>query len=455
MSNPALPQQRDLWNELDRNAPLEELKTAVPGPNSLEYARLLADFEAREVTYLSPVFPVFWDSAAGAIVTDADGNRFLDLSSAFGVAALGHNHPKVVEAVAAQAGRLLHGMGDVHPTSVRAQLLARLAVLTPGALRHGYLGLNGGDAVEFARKTALLTTGKPGSIHYSGAYHGLSYGTLEIAGLPRFREPFAAQLAAVSTELPYPAAGTTTLAEAVAQVETALAADPRIGMIIIEPIAGRAGTLVPVPGYLPALRRLAQAHGAVLVFDEIYTGFGRTGSWFACEDEGAIPDILCLGKALGGGMPLSAAIGTVDVMNAWPASRGEALHTATFLGSPPACAAALAVLRELERLALPQRAHELGERLGHTLRSLGARIAAKSQLKPQVRGRGFMWALDLGDAEIAIRAVTQALAMGLIVLPQGASGSAIAITPPLTIAHRQLDRALSLLESAIFRALAP
>ena len=169
----------------------EALVTEIPGPRSRALAADLARYEAPGVTYLGPDFPVFWERASGALIVDVDGNRYLDLTSAFGVAATGHSNPRVVAAVTAQAARLVHGMGDVHPTEVRTRLLRRLAELAPGDLCKTYLATSGAEAVEFALKTALLATGKPRVLAYHGAYHGLSLGALEVVGIDKFRAPFA------------------------------------------------------------------------------------------------------------------------------------------------------------------------------------------------------------------------------------------------------------------------
>lgn len=430
------------------NAELEWLRTPVPGPRSRGLAALLARYEARGVTYLADDFPVFWERAKGALVTDADGNRYLDCTAAFGVAAVGHGHPQVVAAIARQAAELMHGMGDVHPSAVRARYLERLSARAPGELTRCFLGANGSDAIEFALKTAFLKTRRPGVLTFEGGYHGLSYGALEVAGIDRFRAPFLPQLRDRQTRLPYPleAIGAQ---RAFDRVEEALRQDRTIGAILIEPIAGRAGTLLPAPGVLPGLRALADQYEAVLIFDEIYTGFGRTGFWFACEAESVVPDILCLGKAIAGGFPLSAAIGNEATFSAWPRSTGEAIHTATFLGNPMACAAGHAVLDIFERERLVGRAAELGEWLGHELAALALRIGPALQREVAVRGRGMMWALDLGDATLAVKTTVRALHAGLILLPQGTRSTAIALTPPLTITKTQLARAIELLEGAI------
>ena len=254
------------------------------------------------MTYLAADYPVFWERASGALVTDVDGNRYLDLTSAFGVAATGHTNPHVASAVAEQAQRLLHGMGDVHPTELRTRLLARLAQLAPGDLRKSYLATSGAEAVEFALKTALLATGKPRVLAYHGAYHGLSLGALEVAGIDKFRAPFAPlvparDVPAVSRRRRDRRRRDRRRAHGARARSGHRRGDPRTG-------AGPRRRDRAAAGFLRALRALCDERGLLLILDEIYTGFGRTGTMFACEREGVVPDLLCVGKALGGGVPL-------------------------------------------------------------------------------------------------------------------------------------------------------
>jgi 4-aminobutyrate aminotransferase/(S)-3-amino-2-methylpropionate transaminase len=422
---------------------LDAIVTAVPGPFSRAYAAELARYEAPGVTYLGEDYPVFWESASGATVTDVDGNRYLDLTSAFGVAATGHTNPRVVAALAAQAQRLIHGMGDVHPTKARAQLLLKLAELAPGDLVQTYLATSGAEAIEFALKTALLATGKPRTIAYHGAYHGLSLGALDVAGIEKFRTPFAPLVAGRATFLPYPGADTT-VGSAIGAVRDALDRDPDAGAVLLEPIQGRGGVIVPPDGFLPALRELCYARGVLMILDEIYTGFGRTGTMFACQRDGVVPDLLCVGKALGGGVPLSATIGSARVMAAWPVSTGEALHTSTFLGNPLACAAALANLDEIARLDVPGLVRSREPLLGERLRRLRSGSTVRD-----VRGRGFLWAVEFTSAAAANRVVVRGLAKGVILLQSGPTGTSITIAPPPVIGDEQLDRALELFASAI------
>jgi len=418
---------------------LEELRTAIPGPRTRELTAGLQSFESRNVTFVDERFPVFWESSFGATVTDVDGNRYIDLTSAFGVANTGHSNPAVAAAIRDQAVRLMHAMGDVHPTQVKVDLLEKLAQITPGDLSKTFLTSTGSEAVEAAIKTAMIATGKSAFASYRGAYHGLSIGTLEISGIEKFREPFAALLPKQTLFLDYPR-GEDTFED----VRRALSSRNDIAALIIEPVQGRSGCIIPPKGYLSRLRRLCTSLGVLLIFDEIYTGFGRTGTLFACEDEGVVPDILCLGKALANGFPISATIARPEVMDAWPISAGEALHTSTYLGNPMGCAAALANIAEIERLQLPQRARELGAKLGARLQALRANRKAVD-----ARGRGLMWGLELSDAATAQRVVVDALRSGVILLQAGLSGNVISITPPLIISERQLFRALDILESLL------
>lgn len=424
---------------------LERLVSPIPGPRSLELAADLARTEARGVTYLADDFPVFWESASGALVYDVDGNRYIDGTAAFGVAVTGHANPVVARAIALQAQRLPHGMGDVHPSETKTRLLAKLAALAPLPHAKSFLCSSGAEAVEFALKTALLATGKPNVLAFTGAYHGLSYGTLEVGGIEKFRAPWRSQLRGTASFAPYPdPRDPSALERALQGVADALARDPSIGAVIVEPIAGRAGVIVPPDGFLRGLREACDARGALLIFDEIYTGFGRTGTLFACEREGVAPDLLCVGKALAGGFPISATIARGSVADAWAPSRGEALHTSTYLGNPMGCAAALANLGEIERLAIPRVAREREPLIAERL----ATLAASCEHIVHTRGRGMLWAIEFDSGERASACVLRALSLGLILLQSGLRGESITFAPPPVISDSQLERAFALLRAA-------
>jgi 4-aminobutyrate aminotransferase-like enzyme len=222
----------------------------------------------------------------------------------------------------------------------------------------------------------------------------------------------------------------------------------RIGAILVEPIQARGGINIPPPEFLPLLRKLCDEHGALLVLDEIYTGFGRTGKWFASEHSGVVPDVVCLGKALTGGFPLSACIGRADVMNAaWPVSTGEAIHTSTFLGHPVGCAMALAEIAEIRRLKLCERSAKLGPKLLEHLSFLHPPFS----ILACTRGLGLMAGLELRHrdgspaTEEALRIIKALLRRGFILLPEGESSNVISFTPPLTISVAQLKRTVNAL----------
>jgi 4-aminobutyrate aminotransferase-like enzyme len=411
--------------------------------------RRLADYESRNVTYLGPKgdWPIVWETARGVYVHDADGRRYLDLTAAFGVANAGHANPRVVAAMRQQAGRLLHAMGDVHPHALKADLCRELSRLTferwrPHARAKTILCNAGFEAVEAALKTAMLTTGRSCIIAFEGAYHGLGYGTLNATHRGHFRSPFRRQLAEFAEFAPFPQSRHD-LAACERRVR-ALLRTRRFGAVLVEPMQARGGIRIPPPGFLRMLRRLCYAHGALLIADEIYTGLGRTGKWFACEHDGVVPDLICLGKALTGGFPLSACVGRAGVMDAaWPRSEGEAIHTSTFLGHPVGCAMALAQIAELRRLKLPQRAARLGQSLARLLSKFKVQ---GSRFKVSVRGVGLMWGVELtrpdGSPATAesIAIVKALLHRGFIVLPEGEHGNVISFTPPLTITAAQLTR---------------
>ena len=431
---------------------LPALRTPIPGPGSLRLAARLRRVESRNITAVGDAGPIFWAEAAGANVRDVDGNVYIDVTAGFGVSAAGHGSPAVADAAARQLRRLTHAMGDVHPADVKVDLLERLAALAPGDLSVSILSANGSDAVESALKTAVLATGRPGVVAFRGGYHGLGYGALGVTSDDRFRGPFRAQLfdgvrfAPFPTGSPESPGGPVSTARALEAVRDAIhdsreAAHP-VGAVIVEPVQGRGGIVVPPPDFLPGLRALCDDTGTVLILDEVYTGFGRTGRWFACEHWDVVPDLLVVGKSLAGGLPLSAVIGRPAVMDAWPESEGEALHTSTFLGNPVTCAAALAHLDALERHGLVDRAETLGRWLDDRL----VGIVDRCDAAVGTRGLGLMRALAVADPGQAAGVAEAALRDGIIILPEGA---ALAFTPPLTITEAQLEHALGVIEGLL------
>jgi 4-aminobutyrate aminotransferase-like enzyme len=415
----------------------------LPGAVSAAFAARLARVESPNVTRLEPA-PIFWPDARGAAVRDADGNIFIDLTAGFGVAHAGHANTAVAAAIAEQAARLAHGLGDVYPPEPKLRLLERLATIAPGELRVGILGSSGAEAVEAALKTAVMRTRRTGIVAFEGAYHGLTYGALATTARADCRTPFAAQLFSGVAFAPYPHREAD-LVPALERVERLLHADgdgPAVGAVIVEPILGRGGIVLPPAGFLQGLRRLCDGDRGLLIFDEIYTGCGRTGRWFACEHEDVVPDVLCLGKALTGSVALSAALGTPDAMRGWPPSTGEAIHTSTFLGNPIACAAALAQLDASSRLM--QRTTLLGERIRDR-----AAVWARVHGTGAARGRGLVLGVPVPGRGRAVRVSEACLQEGVIVLAEGEEAGVLALTPPAVITDAQLDCALAAIERAI------
>lgn len=404
----------------------------------------LARVESPGITTVGKDWPVFWASANGALVVDADGREFIDLTAAFGVAALGHSHPGIAAALAAQASTLLHGMGDVHPPAVKVALMERLLARVGHGMTRVALGLNGADAVETALKCALLVTGKPGVIAFEGAYHGLYGAALEVTSRRDFRDPVLSGLTRRTTFLPFPrlpSEGDAVLADLERRLTHRASGLAPTGAVIIEPIQGRGGICTPPPGFLAALSALCRRHQVLLIVDEIFTGFGRTGQLLAIDhaDLSATPHMICVGKALGGGMPLSACLGTEDSLGRWPMAHGEALHTATFLGHPGACASALAFLELFDAADASRLARHTGELARRQLEEAGHRVI----------GRGLMLGVELPAEGHGVRAMERCLALGVLALVEGPEAEVLAVTPPLTIPPALLVEALRRVDEAI------
>lgn len=430
-----------------------------------ETLQLLQRFESRNVTFMETdgSWPIVWERALGVHVWDAEGKKYLDLTAAFGVAAAGHANPRVVRAGQKQMAKLLHAMGDVHPHALKAQLARELSALTfdrwskvrsPKSKvgrgsrvqgrrpEHGKtIFCNSGfEAVESALKTAVLATEKRGVIAFEGAYHGLGYGALNATHREHFRAPFRSQLREFGKFVPF-GCDETTLRLAIRKIKN------QLGAILVEPIQARGGIKIPPPGFLPMLRRVCDEHSVLLILDEIYTGFGRTGKWFACEHSDVVPDLICVGKALTGGFPLSACVGRADLMDAaWPRSTGEAIHTSTFLGHPVGCAMALANIEEIRANKLVERSYRLGRFL---LKELYKVQSSRFKVVSRARGVGLMAGLELlhedgsPATEFSLHVIKKLLHRGFIFLPEGEHANVISFTPPLTISERQLRSAVA------------
>jgi 4-aminobutyrate aminotransferase-like enzyme len=422
----------------------------------------LQKVESPDVTYVSDSFPIMLKKARGMKITDVDGNRYLDFTACFGVVALGHGHPVVQRALRAQSSKLIHGMGDVHPTASKVLLLELLARITPYDQAKSVLSLSGGEAMEAALKTAMVVTGRHKFVSFSGGYHGLHFGPLALSDRQTFTRGFEPWLTDKSTVIPFPktlvgqSVGCDGLdddfflkAHALEHWDTVLEKledalrGRKVAAVVMEPLQGRGGERTWPSGFALQVQKLARKYGSLLIYDEIYTGFGRTGTLFAYEHEGVVPDLLVLGKALGGGLPLSACVG--DCLDAWGKSTGEARHTSTFLGHPLACAVGHAAVTEIIR-RLPDFKKELSNidlSFSRFLESYSA-LGLGSKQPVALRGRGFMRGLwfPAAPAGFAASISEQLLQLGFITLPSGPRGDVLSFTPPLISKRREFDLVL-------------
>ncbi len=407
---------------------LPHIRVRPPGPRARD---LLAKLEATEAPLLAglpdddfadSLAP--WAAARGANVADVDGNVYIDWTSGFGVAFTGHAPSEVVEAFTDQASTLLHGLGDVTGHHLRAELARQLSEIAPVEDGRVYWAISGSDAVDLALKAAFLATGRAGVLAFEPCYHGLGLGALGATSRPEFRRPFEPLLRKDRfNHLPYGAPRT--------ELRRALRAEPRPGAVIFEPIVGREGVRTPPEGWVRALAEEARDAGVLVVADEILTGGGRTGDWFAVDLDGVRPDLLCCGKVLSGGTPLAFVLGRNEIFASF-ANGHEAMHTSTFLAHPPACAAALANLKRIRQLGLLDRAKDLGEQLCDW---------AQAELPPSVKlcGRGALQGLRFPNAVAAEAFTRRVVRRGFLVL---SNKSCVQLMPPVTLSQEQLRASL-------------
>lgn len=387
--------------------------------------------------------PVFFTSGKGSNLFDVDGNRYVDLAAGFGSVLLGHGAPSVTRALEAQADRMLQALGDLYSADIKVALLERLAGIHPGQTPRVLLCQSGSDAISAALKTCALATGKPGVIAFEGSYHGLGYGPLAACGLREsYRAPFAEQLNAHVSFAPYPK-NETDLARTLEVVEKALQKGD-VGAVLVEPILGRGGIVVPPDAFLSSLSELAHKHGALVIADEIWTGLGRSGALLRSTAVGAPVDVLVLGKGLGGGLSISACIAPDSVMQAW-ARGGQTVHTSTHAGAPLPCAVAIAVLDSLRFRRLIPNAAEVGVRTKAYLQAVLQGVPGVVE----VRGAGLMLGVELESGALALRTMHRLLEHGYVVTTGGLHGEVIVWTPALTIAEEQLTSAAKAMKTAL------
>jgi 4-aminobutyrate aminotransferase/(S)-3-amino-2-methylpropionate transaminase len=441
VGGPALAQER-------------RIRTEIPGPASRE----LLDRRQRSVARgLSHVLPIFVTAAGGGVVIDADGNSLIDFGSGIAVTSVGNSAELVVQRVTEQVARFTHTCFMVAPYEGYVAVCEELNRVTPGEYdKRSALFNSGAEAIENAVKIARHATGRQAVIVFDHAYHGRTNLTMAMTAknMP-YKDgfgPFAAEVYRVPMAYPFrwPGGPARCAAEAL-DVITGLihtqVGEGNVAAVVIEPIQGEGGFIVPPDGFLPGLARYCQANGIVLVADEIQSGFCRTGDWFACDHESVVPDLITTAKGIAGGLPLAGVTGRAEMMDAvHPGGLGG-----TFGGNPVACAAALGSMETMGKEDLPAAARRIGDLMLPRLRKL----AEAHPVIGDVRGRGAMIAIELvrpgtiePDAAAAAKIAKACHAAGLIVLTCGTFSNVLRFLPPLVIGEALLDEGLSILEEA-------
>ena len=431
------------------------IRGPLPGPNA--FIIIERDRQALSPSYTRG-YPLVADSGKGAIVTDVDGNRFLDFNAGIAVVATGHCHPSVVKAIQDQAARLIHMSGTDFYYENMVSLAEKLAALAPGGVpRRVYFGNSGTEAIEAALKLARYYTGRQRFIAFTGAFHGRTIGALSLTGSKAVQRRGFGPLMPGVHHTPYAycyrcAFGKTpdtcgvecaTVIED--QLLKTIAPADEVAAIVVEPVQGEGGYIIPPAKFLEELQRIAKKYGMLLIFDEVQSGMGRTGRMWAADHSGVVPDIFTVAKGIASGMPLSATVARAEIMTWPPGSQGT-----TFGGNPVSVAAALATIELLEK-ELVDNAARIGEYMMDRMKSWPKRFPSVGD----VRGRGLMIAVELvkdqqtrePDGELRNRIVQRTFERGLLVL--GAGESAIRLSPPLTIARDQADFALEVLEDCL------
>ena len=365
--------------------------------------------------------PIVVVKGKGALVWDINGKEYIDCGGSYGTCIVGHCHPKVVEAVKRQAERLISCHGSLY-NDARSTLLEKIMQIAPKGLNKVFLSNSGAEAVECALKLARKYTGKPEIIAMIGAFHGKTMGALSATWDRKYRDPFKPLVPEFKHAPP----------DNLEKVREAIS--DRTAAIIVEPIRGEGGVRFPPPGFLEGLREICEEKGILLIFDEVQTGFGRTGRIFACEHWGLTPDILCLAKSVAGGLPLGVTLAKENVM----ASLKVGEHTTTFGGNPVVCAAASAAIDVLIEENLPERAAVLGKYFKEKLENLHSR----HWIIREVRGLGLMLGVELRFDVLSV--LTRALENGVIILDAGKN--VLRFLPPLVIEKEHIDKVISILD---------
>jgi len=370
-------------------------------------------------------FPVCVTRGQGAVLYDVNGREYIDCMGGYGVSIVGHCHPKVVKAINEQSERLLSCHGSFY-NDKRAELLEKLVKITPEGLNSVFLSNSGAESVECALKIAAKYTGRKEVVSMVRGYHGKTLGALSATWNPKYRESFKGFISPNFKFVPF---GKTDKVEEAVSDDTAA--------VIVEPIQGESGVYVAPDGFLEYLREICDHNGIVLIFDEVQTGFGRTGKMWACQHWDVAPDVMCVAKSMAAGIPMGATIAREDIMK----SLGVGEHSATFGGNPVACAAASAVIDVILGEGLVERARELGGFFGNAL--LG--IQDRHKIVREVRGLGLM--IGLQSRFDVYNILMKALERGIILLYSGRN--ILRFLPPLVISKAQLSKVAATLEDIL------
>jgi len=379
---------------------------------------------------------VEWEDE-GAVFRDVNGKEFIDMLGGFGIYVVGHRHPKVLKAVTDQLQKqAIHSQELIDP--LRTYLAKLVSQITPGDLQYSFFSNSGTESVEGCLKMAMLTTGRRKLIGTIGAFHGKSLGSLGGTSKAFFREPFLPLLN--WTHVPFGDVDSLAMI-----LKSGDFTGDRVAAVVIEPIQGEGGIMVAPPGYLKAARDLCDQYGAMLVFDEVQSGMGRTGRMCACEHDGVTPDLMALGKGFGGGvMPIGAVVGTQKTWQKY--IDNPFLHTTTFGGNPLACAAAIATIHVLLEENLLQAAAEKGEYL---LKQINALAQKHPKVLKLCRGRGLMLGMEFMDNDLGYKVATELFARQILISGTYINARVLRIEPSLTIGYPQLDRFLGALEESL------
>ena len=419
---------------------------------------------ARLGDLLAPCLAQDWpnlavERAAGATIIGHDGRRYLDFLAGFAACNVGHNHPRVVAAARQQMERLAHAPVGVITPETTLRLAWELGQITPGHADMFFFGNSGSEAVEGALKLARYVTGRPGIIAFIGGFHGRSLGAAAVTtSKVKYRTghgPYLPDVYFARFPYPYRSAAPTPEAcgqEALADIERLFEhlIEPKdVAAFLVEPVQGEGGYVIPPRSWLAALRELCDRYGILLIFDEVQTGFGRTGEWFAAQTFGVEPDILCLAKGIANGFPLGATAARRELMQKW----GPASHGTTYGGSPVSCAAALATLAVIREERLLENARVQGSYMLEVLREL----QAEAPVLGDVRGVGLMIAAECikpgqgkePDPEAVRRILRRALQGGLLLYPCGHWSQTIRLIPPLNVTREQVEEGLAIFRQAV------